>query len=901
MTNKKVFTLKAIPFLVVVCLCMATAVFAQIPGGRPPGNFNPAQFNIGRFYGKVVDDATGKGIGYASVQLRGMRFDTVSHTLKEAMLAGQLTEENGDFSLENLPVRGDFTLKITYLGYASTEQKVTFGIPGGPPGGWSPGGRQPAAGGGRPNGGQPGGAPGGLSAGSFDKDLGNIHLAASTQLLKEVTIEGSSGQVTLALDRKVYHVDKDASAVGGTAEDALKNIPSLNVDIDGNLTMRNAAPQLFVDGRPTTMTLDQIPSAIIESVEVITNPSAKYDASGGNAGIVNIVLKKERRVGYNGNIRAGIDKRAKVNLGGDINAREGKINLFLSGNYNQRKSISTGGTDRENLVGFPRTNIYQTSNGENSGHFIFGRAGLDWFINNRNTLTAAGNYNNGLFDGDDTQNIQTDTIKGGIPYPGYSLRNSVTSRNFRNFGSQLLFKHLFPKEGKDLTADLNLNGSSSSSTGNFYNSYTGRTYLPRQKQDGSGSNLFFTGQTDFTNPLSNGMKMEMGARVSIRDFNTNNSNYQDDGFGSPFKLVKGFADHYKFNDKVYAGYVTFSKSYPKWGFQGGLRAESSVYTGVLLDNDSTFKTKYPISLFPSAFVTYKINDEDNFQLSYSRRINRPNFFQLIPFSNFIDSLNLSRGNPNLKPEFTNSLELSYQNIISKEHNILLSVYYKHATNLITQFITREPKPFSIDSLNVSTPFNSKSSYAYGSELTVKNTLLKIFELTSNINLYNSVVNASNIEANLKTEQFTWFIKENLNIKLPAAFTLQMSGSYQSRTSFAVDNGGGGDRRGGGPGGGGWMGGPSNTAQGYSIPVWFADISIRKELWKKTAIITLSFQDVFASRRSGAHTASEFFLQDTWRKRDPQMVRLNFSYRFGKYDVSLFKRKNTRVETEGMDF
>jgi outer membrane receptor protein involved in Fe transport len=885
-------------------LFISFQAFAQFPSSPGPGagGQNPAQYNIGRFYGKVVDEASGKGIAYASIQLWGMRFDTVSHTMKDKLLGGQLSEENGDFSLENLPIFGEFTLKISYMGYGSTEQKVTFGLKGGRPGG-GPGG-PPASGGqpggGRPAGGQPGGGrpsgglPGGLSASSFDKDLGNIKLAPSAQLLKEVTIEGSSGQVTLALDRKIYHVDKDASAAGGTAEDALKNIPSLNVDIDGNLTMRNAAPQLFVDGRPTNLTLDQIPSSVIESVEVITNPSAKYDASGGSAGIVNIVLKKEKRVGYNGNVRAGIDRRAKVNLGGDINAREGKINVFLSGNFNQRKSLNTGTTDRENLFGSPLYNIHQTNQGENNGYFGMGRAGLDWFINNRNTITAAGSINRGNFNSSDNQQIRADTIHGSDVVPGYSTRTSANTRNYTNYGSQLLYKHLFPKEGKELTADLNLNGAKSDNNGHYLSTYQSKFADSRQIQVGSGANQFFTAQSDYVNPLTNGMKMELGARAAIRDFRSDNNNSQSKDNG--YVNVPGFADHYKFNDQVYAAYATFSKSYPKWGFQAGLRAESSTYTGVLLDNDSTFKTKFPVSLFPSAFLTYKLNDEDNIQLSYSRRINRPNFFQLIPFTDYSDSTNLSRGNPNLKPEFTNSLELSYQNIISKEHNVLVSVYYKHSSDLITRYSSIVA---GHTNQILSTFFNANSSYAYGTELTVKNTLLKIFELTSNINLYHSTVDATNVQANLTSNQFTWFIKEYLNVKLPAAFTLQLSGSYQSRTAFAIDNGGGNNR--GGPGGGGWMGGPTNTAQGYSIPVWFADFSIRKDLWKKTATITLSFQDVFATRRSGSHTASEFFIQDSTRQRDPQMVRLNFSYRFGKFDVSLFKRKNTRMETEGGDF
>jgi len=878
MRNFTFFLLFLLPFLLA----------AQQPNaGRPGGNTNPAQFNVGRFYGKVVDETTGKGIGYASVQLTGMKFDTVTRKMEKTLLAGQLTEANGEFSLEGLPIRGDFTLKITYLGFASIEQTVSFGIPGGP------GGQGKGNGNGQGGRGNGGGMP---NAGAIDKDLGNIKLSASSELLKEVTIEGNSGQITLALDKKVYRVDKDGVAAGGTAEDALKNIPSLNVDVDGNLTMRNAAPQIFVDGRPTNMSLDQIPSDAIDNVEIITNPSAKYDASGGGSGIVNIVLKKERRIGYNGNVRAGVDSRGKINLGGDINVREGKINGFISGNLNQRKSKGSGGTDRFNLVGSPLTNVFQDSRSVSDGYFAMGRAGIDYFINNRNTITLSGNFMRGHHDSEDNLDIQTDTLRNSETHTGFSNRLSNSARNHSNFGSQLLYKHLFPKEGKELTADINLNGSKSNTKGDFLTTYTGLNQETVQRQNGEGTNEFLTIQSDFVNPLRNGMKFETGVRAAIRNFRSENDSYLF--INNEYVLAPNFAGRYKYNDQVYAAYGTFSKSYVKWGFQAGLRAESSTYTGYLLDTDTSFTNNYPLSLFPSVNFTYKLNEEDNIQVSLSRRINRPNFFQLIPFPDFTDSLQLSRGNPALRPEFTNSLEFSYQNILNKDHNILISAYFKRATDLITRYQTRQSDVIEGQEVVVSTYENAQSSTAYGTEFTVKNTLFKIFDLTSNLNLYNSIVDGTNIAADLKAEQFTWFIKENLNIRLPQNFTIQINGSYQSRTAFSFDNNGGGR---GGRGGGGWGGGPSSTAQGYSNPVWFCDLSVRKDLWKRTASITVSMQDIFRSRISGSHTASTVFIQDNWRRRDPQLVRVNFSYRFGKFDVSLFRRKNTRQESEGMDF
>lgn len=858
------FSSKKLPFLLPVFFFWAFALAAQQPQKQ-----NPAQSNNGRLYGKVVDETTGKGLGYASVQLVAMRMDSASGSKKEKVIAGQLTEENGEFSLENLPVMGKFRLKIIFMGYASAEQEVSFG---------------PFSG--RPNNGE-----GSMNMAAFDKDLGNIVLAATAQLLKEVTITGEGSAVSLSLDKKVYKVDKDGVAAGGTAEDVLKNVPSLSVDIDGNVSLRNAAPQIFVDGRPTTLTLDQIPADVMDNIEVISNPSAKYDASGGNAGIVNIVLKKERRVGYNGNVRAGVDMRGRANLNADLNARQGKINAFIGGGYNGRKSVGTGETDRYNRFGDPLTNVFQSTMSEHNRFFASVRGGLDWFVNNRNTVTFSGNYHGGRMRGFDEIGIDTDTLLASGIRSSSAVRNTDNTRRWGNFGGQMLYKHLFPKDGKEWTADINLNQSHFDNQGNFITGYLQPVYQSMQQQNGEGNNRFITAQTDFVNPINSSMKVEAGARVAIRTYRSENASYNFDYTSNQYVRAPTYADQYEFNDQIYAAYATFSHSFKNWGYQAGLRAERSTYTGTLTDVDTSFTNAYPLSLFPSLGITYKLNDEDNVQLTYSRRINRPNFFQMTPFPDFSDSLSLSRGNPDLVPEFTNSLELSYQNIFSAAHNLLTTLYYKRAVDLITSYQFTEFDPALQRDIIVSSYANSNSSMAYGLELTLKNKFWEKLELTTNLNFYNSAVDAKNVENDLSNEQFTWLIKESLTLKLPAKITFQASGEYQSRTAFALNSG---SRY------MGWGGGPSSSAQGYTVPSWFVDLSLRKDIWNRAASVTLSVQDIFRSRRGGSHSESPFFVQDSWRRRDPQFVRLNFSWRFGKFDVALFKRKNTRVNTEGMD-
>ncbi|MEL6134865.1 MAG: TonB-dependent receptor plug domain-containing protein, partial [Bacteroidota bacterium] len=370
-------------FLVwLLILTTVTSVMAQYPpsGGRPggKGGFDPSKIMIGRLYGKVVDE-NGKPMAYANVQLMGKKFDRATRTLKDTLWAGQFTQKNGEFNMEKLPIIGEFDLIISFLGYAKISQKVDFGMK-------RPGGQ----GGAKPQG-RPGGFGGGFNPANFEKDLGKIVLIQEGVTMDEVSIEATASTTKLALDRKIYRVDKDLSTIGGTAEDALRNVPSISVDLDGNVSLRNGSPQIFIDGRPTTLTLDQIAADEIETIEVITNPSAKYDAGGGTAGILNIVLKKERRLGYNGSIRFGGDTRMGYNVGGNFNIREGKINIFGSGGVNSFRSIGDALTERENLVA-PMSSLVQTSNDTTRGTFARLRGGFDYLMDNRNTLTISGSW-----------------------------------------------------------------------------------------------------------------------------------------------------------------------------------------------------------------------------------------------------------------------------------------------------------------------------------------------------------------------------------------------------------------------------------------------------------------------------------------------------------------------------
>lgn len=892
--------IKKILFSCIVFLMSSIVIFAQQFGGRMGGATGQQNLNVGHFYGKVVDSKTNKGIAVATVQLLGNKYDTATKQLKKnVVLKTVISANNGDFSIDNVPVFGNFTLRISTVGYKEYSQTVSFGIK------FPQGGSKPDA-----------DAMQNMLS-NLDKDLGNIKLNVDATDLANVTVTASAKQqFEMGVDRKIYNVDKDISATGQTATEVMKNIPSVNVDIDGNVTLRNATPTLFIDDRPTTLTLDQIPSDIIDRVEIITNPSAKYDASGGTAGIINIVLKKNKKNGYNGGIRAGVDSRGKINTGGDINYRQGKVNFFANANYNQRKTISNGTTNETNFeqnTSVINSFVNNTNKSTNNGGFGFFRLGLDYLVDNRNTLSASANYNKGSFNSNTNQ--VTDSSDASSILTSSSDGLSTGKMNMHNFGGELRYVHNFVKNGHDISADFNYNSSKNdnTSTNGTY------TYAPNtdillypallQQTLGSGYNHFYTGQIDYENPLTDNSKLEAGVRAAIRDFYNDNEQQKFDYTSNEYVSIPSISNKYKYNDQVYAAYVTYSLKTTKWSYLLGLRAEGSNYTGTLLNNagaDSTsFKVKYPLSLFPSAFITYKIDDRQDLQINYSRRVNRPNFFQLMPFPNYSNYPNIvSIGNAGLNPEFTNSFELSYNFAYKRGANFLAGIFYKHTTGLITNYVDKRPdaladasNPNSNDSVYYQSFINANSADAYGLELTNKYPITKWWDLTLNGNLFSSKINSNlNNGESTTNELVSWFIKMNTTFKVVKGVSIQFSGNYQSKAVLPQNSGGDGR---------GFFGGSQTSAQGYNLPRYSFDFAIRKDwTWKngQTGSLTLGMNDIFRTQEAKSHSVQPgLFIMDSERRRDPQVLRLTFSYRFGKFDTNLFKRKNSKTDqNEGMD-
>lgn len=815
------------------------SVNAQFPGGGGgpggPGSgmggsnsgakqqgFGGARLSIGRVYGKVVDAKTKKGIDYASVALYTMA--------KDSLVGGQLTQDNGDFSLDNLPF-GAFKLKITYLGYTAIEQKII------------------------------------VTPKALEQDIGNIAMSEDEKVLKEVNITAEKATIELKPDRKVFNVEKDLSARGGTGVDVMKNIPGVSTDADGNVTLRNNSPIIYVDGKPTTLTLDQIPADQIEKVEVITNPSAKFEAAS-TGGIINVVLKKNQKPGYNGMASMSLGTNDQYNGMALINVRERKFGFMLSYNINGSTNVAKSYTDRQNLDNGATTSYFRQDDLiTNKRMFQNARLGFDYYVNNRNTISLSQNMTFGKFTTKDAQIFSIkDSLKNDL---STGDRENDQDAGFRNFTTDLNIHHTYPKADKEWTLDFNYNRSK----GNTNYNYTTDNYdangvlLPFNPQietnNGGQHTNMITAQWDFTTPIGKNGKLDFGVRANYqRQYSF--QNIQDLDTTGEYVPNPFLSSKYQIDNLINAAYVTWGQTIKSFSYQIGLRFEQSWYRGILLDHDNaSFSYAYPSSgknlydmLFPSINLSEKFNDKHELQFNITRKIRRPNFFQLNPFVFSSDRFNYTIGNPQLQPEFDNKAELNYDLTLDK-FTLLSSIYGTFNQQPITQYTYTEPG----DSLVLINTFvNGKNSFSYGWENTVKVTPVKGLDLTADGNVYYTSITSNVSSAQIQNSGVSWSIKGIISYKFPLGFGLQVNGTYES---------------------------PRIIPQGHTLPMYFFDASISKDIMSFISL-NLTVSDVLNSHVHGTYYDTPTYIQTSTRRRDVRFARLGITIKFGKMDASIFK-------------
>ena len=866
----------------------------------------------GHLSGKIVDNTTKAGIGGASIQVFTISRDSATETSKELLYTTTSSAGNGDFEITDLPVYKRLKLVVIAVKYGTSEQNISFFQKPQTAGGTT----SQAGGQWKPGAGMRGGAV------SADKDLGNIALAPAASDLGNVTVTSAGKQLfQMGVDRKIFNVDKDISSSGQSAQEVLAHIPTVNVDIDGNVTMRNATPQLYVDGLPTTLTLEQIPSDLIDKVELITNPSAKFDASGGGGGIINIVLKKNKKSGYNGGLRVGGDTRGGYNLGGDFSYRQGKFNFSANLGTMLRKNKSSIEMTRNNNASNTANNTSLTQNGDNQERnfrMLMGNMSLDYLMDNKNTFTVGG----GVFDGrmNNNQPIVIDSMIGQLgqnaPF-SYNNLTSLSKMNFTNYNGKFGYKHLFgSKDNHDLTANFQYNSANSNGSTNTHSqafddaAFTDPRYPSvLSVTDLNGYRRQWIGQADYENPITDNSKIEAGIRGEHTDFYSNSLLKTDStGVGaSALQPLYAYSSKYKYSERVYAAYATFtSKIGTDLTYQIGARIESSKYDGVnmqqrggnLPDTTTPFSNKFPLNLFPSLFVTYNLPDRQDLQFNYSRKINRPNFFQLLPIVDASNPYNLSQGNPGLKPEFTSNYELSYNKTYEHSGNFLATAYMRYTSGLITSYQYRINVLNNTPDTLMNSYINANHSYTYGLELTNTIQATKMWNVMLNANLFNTKIDATNTTVNVSNQRWSWNAKMNNDFKLPAGFTFQLNASYSGKT--VLPNAGGSSSS-SGRGGGGFNFSPLGSAQGYLGARFDIDAALKKD-WKykngNTFSVILAMNDLLRTNYTKSYSQTSFMEQYQKRLNNPQVLRLTLSWRFGKMDTNLFKRKNSKELDSG---
>ena len=812
-------------FLSLLLLLTTVFAFAQKPTGMPQGGGMPKGMTItGKIYGKIIDEATKKPVEFASVvALRALG-------RRDSMVGGMLTLQNGEFSVDGLPI-GGIKIKISMVGCKDVIKQINLFPP------------------------------------DLEVDMGDVKLGVDTKLLNEVEITGQKTSMQLGLDKKIFNVDKNITTTGGTAEDVLKSVPSVTVDADGSAKLRNSSTTIYVDGRPTLMSINQIPADQIETVEVISNPSAKFEAST-TGGIINIVLKKNKKPGYNGFVSLGVGTGDRYNGMLNLNVKEGRSNF--TGFYSLMKTANpTEGYSYRTEFASPQYRYFNQNTATIfDNRFQIGRLALDYTISNRNMLTLAGTYVNGTFNIRSDQNFaylnasNVELLRGAF--------SQIPENEFKNYQAQATWKKTYPKKGKELITDFTYGFGGSKNDANWTktgNTPDGKPVVGSPQKtliagDNAGQQVTF--QMDYTNPINDSTKLEMGLRSF---WNGRAQNYLVSLLDNPsnkYNQINSLSQKTDVTDMINAAYVTYGSKFSGIAYQVGLRFEQSKLVGKsLLENQQSFGYDYPKkaselfnALFPSVYLSKKLNKTEEVQANFSRKINRPNFMQLMPIIMGADAENVRVGNPALIPEFVNLAELNY-NKMWKQNNWLASLYLRADENPITTVIERVD---TISTLRRTTFINGKSSSRYGLDNTLKLGLIKDLELTTNINVFNIKIATQT----LTNEAWSYTGKFNLNYKLPKKlkdFSLQLQGSYES---------------------------DQIVPQGVRKGIAFADFAV-KYTFLRVANVTLQVSDITNTRREILFLSDPTFSQTSMRRRDLRFVKLSFQMPFGKMDSSIFRK------------
>jgi len=761
-----------------------------------------------RVEGNVLDDESKKPLEFANA--------SILNKADSALVGGATTDASGKFEINAKP--GEYIVKVQFISYNSRFFNIN------------------------------------LTQDKPVAKLGSITLFPDVELLTEIVVSADKSQMQLELDKRIFNVSADLSNVASNASEILDNLPSIAVDVDGSVSLRGSANvRILVNGKPSGLVgisspdaLRQLQGDLIERIEVITNPSARYEAEG-SAGIINIILKKEQERGFNGSLTANTGYPNNHGFSGNLNYRSGKFNVFGSYGIRYRENPGGGFTDR---ITNDTLFTYTDNDRNRSGLSHNVRFGTDFQINENNTITASAVAR--LSDEENTADITyTDSTPEGT-ITNNSLRNNLEDGTDNNVEYQLNYRREMEGEGHELTAQFQIRDNTESEKSSIAStdlllSLPAELYQRTNNKEGDKNVLM---QVDYVYPFGNGKKFEAGYRGTIREINSDYLVEEIDENGI-FVPLANFSNSFTYDENVQAVYSIFENKMPTWGYQLGLRVEQTFIKTFQQTTDQTNEKDY-LNAFPSAFVSYNLNSDRTLQASYSRRLSRPRFWSLNPFSSFTDPRNIRRGNPDLDPEFTDSYEIGILNNLKKS-SIYLGGYYRYATGV------RDRVQTLVDSITtVSTPRNIGVEDAYGIEANFNSDPTSWLSISGNANFYRAITVGKYIDENDKEtilDRDTYSARFRLSTKFKInKVNLQLSGNYRA---------------------------PENQTQGTRKSMYRMDAGANMDVLKGKGTLNLTVRDVFNTRKYRGTTLTDSFSEVSefqWRSRQ---VRLSLTYRINQ--------------------
>ena len=799
----------------------------------------PAGKNKVKVTGKVFEKVSKQPLEYATISIMAPN-DT-------KVIAGGITNPKGEFEVAVAP--GTYDIKIEFISFKSTEIK-------------------------------------GKTI-SEDTSLGVVNLSEDAAQLNEVVVRAEKSTVEIKLDKKVYNVGQDMMVKGGTVSDVLDNVPSVSVDTEGNVSLRGSDNiRILIDGRPSNAiniaeALRQLPADAIDKVEVITNPSARYDAEGGS-GLINIILKKGKNQGFNGTFIASTGIPETYGLSANLNYKTEKLNYFTTAGYNYRTNEGGGGTTSEyfdKTTGATTGFLDEDRDTKRTRDGFNGRAGIEWVINKTTFWTNAINYQKNTGEDTDIINYQNFDADRNFTGTSYRLNNGDTGSENVEFTSNLIKN--FNDKGHKLTADFSISRNTDDSDSKISGSDNFNNTLNDQVQ----KQVLL--QADYVLPLGKGSQFEAGYKGSFGDLN--NEYYVTDANGE----IPNLSNNLEYKENINALYTSYGFKVNKFSYLFGLRWEdTNIEVNLLNTND--FNTKKYNNLFPSAFISFEISDQSNFTASYSKRLSRPRGRFMNPAVNYSSNVNIFQGNPDLDPSLTDKYDIGY---IKRWDKVTFntSAYFEDTKDVFSfvRFPTGEvvtpdgeivtPAPGeTIDGIPVikSTPINLGKEQKFGFEFTLNYTPFKWWRLNSNFNFYNVKTTGENsytdtngelVVQNLDNQANSWFARISSKITLPYKIDWQLTGMYN---------------------------GEQKTAQGKNLGMFGLNTAFSKDVLKDKATIAFNISDVFNSRIMKSYTYLEYqtsYGEMQFRKRQ---FNLSFTYRFNKPKNEREKNPQPRNEGDG---